>query len=235
MFLIRFTVLLALIIFSATGLFAQERLVDDQLWVNYALGVKTKSNWSYGGDVAWRSSLDNGHWNLFLVRPTAAYKINSTLKASAGAALFFTRFNELGDVYEYRLQQEISAKWPRFTVGHFMWRFRLDERWLNYEFQPTQFDLRGRLLAGFQTTDIVLANNQAIYALSLVEGFRSLNAEKPTVLLMNRDRIHVALGYRLSANLRIEVHYIWQMSVKPLLEDLETTERVIRIRLFHNL
>lgn len=208
--------------------------VDNQLWLNYSLNVQTQTPWSYGGDVGWRSSLNNAQWNQFLARPAVGYKINLTVKVAAATALFYTHFNELGDVYEFRLHQQITAEWPRFSFGYFKWRFRLDERWLNYEFQSNQFDLRARLLGSFQTRDLAISKNgQALYMLVLAEGFRSLNEEKPAIFLMNRDRIHLAMGVRINPNWHVELHYIWQMSVIPALDDLETTERILRLRVFH--
>jgi hypothetical protein len=233
---LRFTLVfgLSIVLIGSLDSYGQH-VVDDQLWVNYSLTVKHKNSWSFGGDMGWRRSLDLVNSDQFLIRPTVTYKINNTFKVAAATALFYTNFYHVGDVYEFRLHQEVTAKWPRFQFGHFMWRFRLDERWLHYDFQATQLDVRGRLLVGFQTRDFHILKKHAVYGLGMIEGFRTLNEEKPSVLLMNRDRFYAAMGYRFNNKWRLELHYIWQLSIIPLLENLETTERIIRIRVYHTL
>jgi hypothetical protein len=220
----------------ALGLGGNAQEVDNQLWFNYALTIKTQKPWSYGGDVGLRGFISNRDFNQILVRPTVSYKANRTFRLSAAVAYFAT-FN----VYEYnigefRLHQEISIKWPTFNNFYLFWRVRLDERWFFYENLPNNFNVRGRLLGGIQTRDLhPFKMKRAIYLQAMYEGFQTFDNQGAVEFFINNARIQAALGYRLSNSWRFEIRYIWQQSRFLESEGLQTSQHILRIRAFHTI
>lgn len=211
-------------------------MVDNQLWFNYALTINTETPWSYGGDVGLRGFISNRDFNQVLVRPVVNYNANKVVRLS-GAAAYFVSFNRYDyNIGEFRLHQEMNVKWPSFDNFFLFWRSRFEQRWFFYQNISNNFNLRGRLLGGIQTRDLFLLNlKNPIYLQAMYEGFQTIDEESALEFFINNARIHAALGYRLNNQWRFEIHYIWQQSRFLITEGLQTSQHVLRIRVFHTL
>ena len=217
---------------SAHSVKAQE--ADHQLWLNYALTVPVNSVWSYGGDIGIRGLVSNRNWNQIIVRPNVSYRFSNNLNLSAAMAVFNTFNKEDYNLFEYRIHQEVNAVWPRLKPLRLLYRFRAEQRWFFIDDEATQFDLRLRLLAGFQTKDIYLFDwKRPIYFIGLWEGFNTAGDENDYEVFVNQARVHIAFGHRVNKHFRYEVHYIMQRSRLFGVGDLLTEQHIFRIRFFH--
>jgi hypothetical protein len=206
------------------------------LWLNYAISVKTDSNFSYGGDVGLRGLITDRNWTQFLIRPAATYKINRTFNV-AGAVAVFQTFNRDGyNLAEFRTHQDFNARWPRLSVLSIYYRVRIEQRWFFYQNFPNDFDVRGRLLVGVQSKDFTwLGEKIPIYFHVIWEGFNTLTKDSAVEFYVNQSRLHFAFGQRISENFRYELHYIWQRSRQFSEDGLQTSQNVFRIRAFHTI
>jgi hypothetical protein len=234
--IVRYPIILFLILILNPVVKAQEEEVDFQLWLNHALTVQANQKLSYGGDIGFRGFISNEDWNQILIRPAVTYRFNYTFSA-AGAVAWFSTFNDKDEnINEFRIHQDFNAKWPDFGFVEFFYRLRIEQRWFFYETLPNDFDLRVRYLIGAESADINLFGPKApIYFQLIYEGFRTVNEESAFEILIDQSRLHVAMGQRISKRFRYELHYIWQKSRDGLVDGLELSQNVFRIRTFHTI
>ena len=228
--------LLSLLLLSlAETLLGQE--VDNQLWMNYSVKVKTASDISYGGDTGIRGVWSNYDWNQFLIRPTVNYKINRTFDAALAIALFQTWNVNYPNITEFRIHQDLSFEWPRTQWFSVFGRFRLEQRFFSYEADEfdDEFRVRARLLVGLQTQDLTwFGEKRPIFFQTLYEGFQTLG-EDDTDFFINRSRFHIAFGHRVAANWRYEIHFIRQGTRLYPEDELQVSQHIFRLRVFHTI
>lgn len=233
--LFTFLVVGFLIFQSEKSCFGQQ--VENQLWADYNLTVLINDKWTYGGDAGIRGLISNYDWNQLMIRPNIKYRFNYTFSTSPAIAIFSTFNKDAGNVHEFRIHQDFNAKWPDLGIVEFFCRVRLEQRFFFYENKniPNDFDLRLRGLVGMETADIKLfGSSKPIYFQFIVEGF-STNEQTAIEVFINQTRLHLAMGHRLSENLRYEIHYIRQAS-RLLVEDgLEASNNIFRLRFYHRL
>lgn len=224
----------SLLAYTILNVKAQE--IDNQLWINYALTVPVTTNFSYGGDAGFRGFISNKDWNQVLVRPTATYRWNRTF-AAAGAVALFSTFNKDDDnLYEFRIQQDFNVNWPDLSLLELFYRLRIEERFFFYESLPNNFNIRVRLLAGLETQDFRLGEGKRpFYFQIMFEGFRTVADDSSYEVFVNQTRADFSFGHRLSNSFRYEIHYIRQSSRLFADDGLETSQNILRIRLFHRL
>lgn len=209
--------------------------VDQQFWMNYSVSVPTSTKWSYGGDVGVRGLVSNYDWSQILIRPAATYRINSTFSAQGAIALFKTLNRKDNNLTEFRIHQDFNVKWPRWDAVSPFFRLRFEQRFMFYDDLPTNLVPRLRLLAGATTEDIDFINERRpIYFQWIIESF--INFDGSTVeQFINQARLHFAFGHKVAANVRYEIHYIWQRSRLFVSNGDGASQNVLRIRVFHRL
>lgn len=213
-----------------------QKIVDQQFWMNYAVSVQTKTNWSYGGDIGIRGLFSNYDWNQFLIRPAATYRINSTFSAQGAMALFKTLKNKDNNLAEFRMHQEFNIKWPKWDIVAPFFRLRLEERFFFYQDLPNEFNLRLRFLVGATTKDLTfLSEKRPIYFQSILEAFVNIGNEETIETFINQSRMHFAFGHKITASVRYEIHYIWQRSRLFFSDGNQSSQNIIRIRVFHRI
>jgi hypothetical protein len=215
--------------------FAQE--VDNQFWFDYTLIVPINNKWSYGGDIGLRGLVSNYDWNQTIIRPVVSYKINDVYGASPGIAWFRTINRYIGNVNEFRMHQDVTARWPDLGFVEFFYRVRVEERFFFFEDDQiaNRFNLRLRGLIGVESDDIyILEARRPIYFQSIFEGFITpdQNAEE---LFINQTRFHLAFGHRLSSDFRYELHYIRQGSRLYVDDGIDIGQNIYRLRFFHRI
>ncbi len=211
---------------------------DSQLWGDYNLTVPLTKNLTYGGDIGLRGFISNKDWNQVIIRPQIRYRWNQVFSV-AGAVASFVTFNvEDDNVFEYRMHQEATINWPDLGFVALFYRVRLEQRFFFYQSDSLQNEsnMRGRGLVGFETQDFRIgAGKRPFYFQGMWEGFQTAGEDSSYELFINQTRIHGVFGHRLSNLWRYEVQYIWQQSREYSEAGLETTQNVIRIRVFHRL
>ncbi len=224
---------IVILFYSLSG---KSQNVDNQLWINYGLTIPANKNLSYGGDIGIRGLISNQKWNQILIRPTATYRWNQTF-AAAGAVALFSTFNvDDENVYEFRIHQDFNVNWPNLSVLELFYRLRIEERFFFYESLPNSFNIRVRLLAGLETQDFRLGEGKRpFYFQIMFEGFRTVADDSSYEVFVNQTRADFSFGHRLSNSFRYEIHYIRQSSRLFADDGLETSQNILRIRLFHRL
>ncbi len=210
--------------------------VDFQTWTDFSLNVHLTNKSRLGGDAGIRGLVSSKDWNQFYIRPTYRYYFNQTVNVSTGAAFFYTVNNTLGNVSEFRLFQEIDLLWPNLTVVTFNNRFRLEERFFFYESQTktNDWNARGRYELYIESRDFnLLQFLHNIYLLASLEYFLPFN-NSATELFINRNRLVLGFGQRISARFRYDLQYIWQKSREFSDEGFKTNENILRLRLHYD-
>jgi len=208
--------------------------VDNQFWGNYTLNIKVNEKFSYGGDTGIRGFISNQDWNQILIRPTVDYKFNDKFSIAGAIALFATFNNYDYNVHEFRIHQDFNFKGPKFGWFNLFWRLRIEERFFRFPNETNKSNIRGRLLGGIQTKDITLfGDKRPIYFLGIWEGFNTLGEDSADEFYINQSRLHAGFGHKISPHFRYELHYIWQRSRLLVSDGLQTSQHIIRIRLFH--
>lgn len=205
------------------------------LWSDYNL-VIVKNSFLFGGDVGVRGLLTDPGFNQFVFRPTMWYKANPTFTFGAGAGLFSSILSNGFNYHEFRLQQEVTAKWPNFSWGSMITRLRIDERYFFYnnEVGGNEFNGRIRPMIGIKTKAFDIFNcEKPIYFQTHWEGFQNFDEAAITEILVNNTRLYLSFGQQISKGFKYEIHYIWQQS--GLFNDfgINTQQHIIRLRIFH--
>ena len=227
--------LFSALVLSPSYLISQE--IDNQLWMNYSVKVKTASDFSYGGDTGIRGVWSNYNWNQFLIRPTVNYKINRTFDAALAVALFQTWNKNYPNITEFRIHQDLSFEWPRTEWFSVFGRVRLEERFFSYQNEELkdEFRVRGRLLLGIQTQDLTwFGEKRPIFFQTLYEGFQTFGNDD-TDFFINQSRFHIAFGHRVASNWRYEIHFIRQGTRLYPQNELSVNQHIFRLRVFHTI
>jgi hypothetical protein len=216
---------------------AQE--VENQLWLNYALNIRPKPSFSYGGDIGLRGLISSEDWNQYLIRPSVTYRFSQVVSASAAMAYFGTvnkgNDNNSG---EFRLHQEVRVNWPDLNILNVFYRIRVEQRWFSYqsEDEANEFRFRVRYLIGLESADIRLfGGDKPVYLQAILEGFETLSDKNASETFINRIRTYVVFGHRISEYFHYELQYINQQSRKLSDTGLETSENIFRLRAYHRI
>jgi hypothetical protein len=211
--------------------------IDHQFWMNYALSIPINEQLSWGGDLGVRGLGTNKNWNQLLIRPTISYKFKKPISI-AGAMAWFGTFNiDKNNISEFRIHQDFNAKWPDFGMIEFFYRIRLEQRFFFYQNElPNASRVRVRALIGIETQDLKwFGAKRPIYFQSILEGFKTLDKNEALEVFINQNRLHIAIGHRISNSFRYELHYIAQRAKLFSAEGTSVDHNIYRIRLIHRL
>ena len=229
-----------LLLCYATPSAAQDDVIQEEefreFWTDISLLFPISEKINIGGDAGIRGTFTNNVWRQFYIRPQIHYELLPLLSLTGGIASFNTFNDDIGNVYEFRIFQDADLSWPKFKWVGIFHRLRLEQRFLNYQDDiESDFSFRGRYLIGGRSTNFSLFGGEKdFFGMAMFEPFFPLGKDV-TEVLANRTRWYVALGYKVSENLRIELHYIAQRSNLLSIDDLKTTESIFRFRVFQKL
>ena len=218
---------------------AQETDSEFQLWINYSLNIPAPvhKKWTLGGDAGIRGLLSNSDWTQILIRPTLKYKLNPIFSFAAGVATFMAWDPTISNTFEFRLFQDANMKWPNFGPVFMIHRVRFEQRFFFYQSSalPNDSYIRPRYLVGLETTNFKLFGSKPEwYIQSLVEFFGALG-DASVETFVNNQRIHFALGNRISDLLRCELHYIWQRSWEIEEDGFQVSHNILRFRFYQTI
>jgi len=222
------------ILVSPSAIKAQE--VDHQLWLNYVLSVPVNANLSWGGDAGFRSSIGNRDWNQVLIRPKVTYRFNPTWGVAGAVASFNTLNKSDQNVSEFRIHQDLNVFWPELSFLSVHFRLRIEERWFFYEDMSNDFKVRARYFIRGRSPDFLFfGGERPVYFQGSWEGFRTLANESAVEVFIDRSRVSLVFGHRISGSFRYELHYISQRSRQFTDSGLEVSQNIYRLRLFQRL
>ena len=221
---------------SMSALKAQNEAVDNQLWMDYSNTQLLSDKLSIGGDLGIRGFVSNYDWNQFYIRPTVTYRTSYNLSLSGALAYFYTNNKSVSNINEFRAHQQARFKWPDLGVIELFYRVRLEQRFFNYsEELANEFNNRIRLLVGLESMDFSwFGPKSPIYFTGTIEGFKTLRDENSSETFINRFRLDLAFGHRVSDRFRYEIHYIGQQSKLFKRDGSDTNQNIFRIRFMHS-
>lgn len=210
--------------------------IDEQLWMDYNYTVPLSEKFLLVGNAGIRGLISNVDWNQFIVRPGARYMMNESFNISSSLALFSTFNKDLPNVHEFRFTLDFNAEGPDLLYVIPLYRLRFENRSFFYDSIPNENRWRGRLLVGLESMDIkTFREDRFIYLQGFWEGFQTLDQEEAPEFFVNRARVHAVFGHKLSRKFRYEIQYIWQRSRQFEGDDLQSTQNVIRLRVYHRM
>jgi len=211
---------------------------------NLTVPVPNTNKFTYGGDAGYRRGGDTGllgffsqtDFNQVIIRPTARYRFNQVINVGGGIAGFMTFNKDIGNIYEFRMQEEVNVRWPDLSVVAFYYRVRFDQRFFNFEDLDNERTGRVRYLFGIESEDIrTFGQKRPIYFEFFVEGFKTLGRFSIDDTFVNQIRLTAIFGHRITNFIRYEIHYFNQKQRGAMDTSFETTEHILRLRLFHRL
>lgn len=219
---------------------------DNQLWTDYNLTVPVPSTnkFTYGGDAGWRRGGDTGiqgfistaDFNQIIVRPTARYRFSQMINVGGGVAGFFTFNNGAENIYEFRIQEEVNVRWPDLSFLALFYRVRFDQRFFYVDNGPNEQTGRVRYLVGMESEDYRLGEGRRPFFFEFfLEGFKTLGRFSIEDTFVNQIRWTGIFGHRITGLIRYEIHYINQQQRGELDSTFETTQHILRLRLFHRI
>jgi hypothetical protein len=230
-----------LIIFCCTTLFAYGQnedtlIIYNQLWTDFNLDVQVNEKWSYGGDLGYRTQLDDETWSQIIVRPIFNYDHSKSWTFGGGIGSFNTIGDSIVNTYELRFQGEAVFHWPRLTNVSFKQRIRMDQRNYWFEGGGNAWEIRGRYYVGAvsRNFDFLRLPLQSYYFACSAEFFTPVfkESEEPTEYLVNSSRLTLIAGIWIHTDWKFEFDYTWQRGRILDLDEFQTSEHLIRLRLF---
>lgn len=205
-----------------------------QDWTDLTTIYHISEKWVYSGDYGIRGLSSSDEWTTFYIRPTIRYLTSLRSDVRAGVAWFHTSEELLETTNEVRLHQQGNLKWPNLNDWILKHMVRFEERFFFYKNLENSFSARARYRIGLETPDLrILGMKNNLYAVTSLELFVPLG-DQSVERFVNSNRIVAGLGYRTKGQLKFELHYIWQNSGNYDKDGLQTTENVLRLRIFLN-
>ncbi len=214
---------------------AAENIVDRQLWVDYNYHATVSDKISLVGDVGLRGFISNYDWNQVYIRPGIKWDIRPYFGLAGSVAGFFTFNRNNADFYEFRVTLDALAKWPDLKVLNVSYRLRFENRTFIFQKSGTVDNTwRARFLISLNSKKFhVFSQKRAIYFQAQYEPFMNLGHLKGSDVFIKQTRIYAIFGHRISKAFGYDLQYIWQHARLSGVDDLEITENMIRIRLYH--
>jgi hypothetical protein len=209
-----------------------------QTWFDVTTIHKFADNWRYDGDQGIRGVLSQSDFTLFYIRPSVRYRVKPWFTVHGGIR-FFKVFDIVGEnTFEIGPWQGLRFTWPqlgRWAVSHY---FRLEEQmiWQTTVERVFNFNLRARYQLGLRSPNYDILFNNGLYLLTSAELFWNLK-ETFTTNFVNRVRVVLGAGTKVTDSLRVELHYTLQdgKSVEDNIfqNPFDSEEHILRLRLFY--
>lgn len=207
-----------------------------EIWADLTLSKSLNEKWTIGGDIGYRAALNNTNWRQYYIRPNINYKVLPFFNLTMGVGSFNTVNDEIDNTNEFRIYQDGNFRGPKLGPFNILHRIRLEQRFFSFgdDTLDNEFSFRGRYLIGTRTDKFSLGGEKDWTAYVSLEPFFPLGKDI-SELLANNFRWDAALSYHVTAQFRIELHYILQTSEIFSNSDVKVIENIFRIRLFQKL
>ena len=208
-----------------------------QVWLDYNHKEFIKPNLTVGGDGGFRADVTNGNWYAVYIRPRIAYRVNKVFTIGGGLAYYYNWNEHTINNSEFRIEQQVIAKWPSFKKFHFENRLRIDERYFNYQESneisiPDKWSarLRYRLMAktNYFNVSSKIGN---VYVLLGAETFVPFESNQSGSYVL-RERIVLGFGQLLPKGRRYEVDFMWQGALNPDPGSAKSNLWILRLRFY---
>ena len=119
--------------------YAQDDIIDHQLWFDVIPHFEINNRLEYFGDMSYRTSTSGDKFRRFVLKPTVSYHWTYELDLIGGLGLFLTSVKEDYNTVELRPYQGVRLNWPKIWRMNFKHRGLVEERllWSNEgDFDP---------------------------------------------------------------------------------------------------
>ena len=199
---------------SLTSFFAQKQ-IDEQLhgWVVYQGNHKLNSHFDLHTEYQWRRADGFNDWQQSLTRIGLDYKLNPNCTISGGYAWIvsypYGAQPIASKTNENRLWQQVVFKQ---TIGElqFQHRYRLEQRWIDTLFRQR---IRYRAQCIIPLQKHYIGQGKGLFLNVNDEVFLGFGKGIGKNIL-DQNRLILALGYKFSPNLNIQMGYMNQFVIK---------------------
>lgn len=228
-----FSLLAALFLITASS--TAQTVNQNSGWLFLLNNTKISDKWGAYVDVQVRSADDWKNVRNFLFRPGVTYYANSNNEFTLGYLLNQTFLHTDGasdnTLTEHRIWEQYVYKQKLSTIG-VSHRFRLEQRFIE---RAGNNDLFSQRLRYFVRFILPLQKNkqtftEGLYAALQNELFFNLqNKDQLNKKLFDQNRAYLALGYRASKKLDLEIGYLNQ-AIKGLSNN--TVNNVVQLAIY---
>ncbi len=199
---------------SLTSFFAQKQ-IDEQLhgWVVYQGNHKLNSHFDLHTEYQWRRADGFNDWQQSLTRIGLDYKLNPSVTVSGGYGWIvsypYGAQPIASKTNEHRLWQQVVFKQ---TIGElqFQHRYRIEQRWIDTLFRQ-RIRYRAQCIIPLQKRYI--GQGKGLFLNVNDEVFLGFGKGIGKNIL-DQNRLILALGYKFSPNLNIQMGYMNQFVIK---------------------
>ena len=123
-------VIIAFQTFKLTYSYAQEEIVDHQLWFDFIPHFEINNRLEYYGDVSYRTSVSGEEFRKIGLRPSIRYHWTYEVDLIGGIGIFGTQESDNYKTFELRPYKDLRLSWPRIWRMNFKHRAMIEERFL---------------------------------------------------------------------------------------------------------
>lgn len=228
------SLLIAKLFFLCVSAYAQEEIVDNQLWFDVVPHFEINERAEFYGDGSYRTSISGDKFNRLMVRPSIRFHWTYELDLIGGLGLILTGEEEDYKTVELRPYQGIRLNWPKIWRMNFKFRGLIEERLIwnnNNEFDPN-LRLRLRIKTNLPINKPSM-DYKAVYIPLSYEVFGNVG---PAVVerYQNQSRAKIGLGYVFSEKWMGEFEFAAQRSRSTSDDDSILYDRIFRFKLIMN-
>ena len=223
-------------IFLSTASYAQsenERLIDNQIWMDYYSYFYFKPNLQYYGDVGVRSVLQDWNWFMAYIRPSIRWKKHDLWELHGGIGFFKTFNVDTANTFEIRPWQGVRINWPGWKPVKFNHYFRVEQR-MNFITDNWELEANLRFRYRFGTNILLLTINEEsrLNLPAYFEFFLDVG-QQISEQFSNRTRLGIGLAYRMNNKWTFEFHWVAQNSRTGSDQQFKTSDRLLQLKVRH--
>ena len=226
-----FVLLISLQVFSQQD---DEKIITNQLWVDYYQYFYFKPKWEYYGDAGYRSLTKDFSWQMIHFRPSVRYIPSDLWEARGGIGLFQTFNKDVVNTFEIRPWQGAIIMWPTFKSFLFSHYFRVEERIVLPAGYAAEFNLRLRYQIKLKINIYKSPRNSLLYIPLYAEWFLDVGEEIHETF-SNRARYAIGLAYQTQKNWVFEFYFVRQNSRSSYDGGIETADHLFQFKLRRHL
>lgn len=213
---------------------AQQKIIDNQLWVDVNPHIEINKRWEYFGDISYRTILGESKFSRFVFRPSVQFHWTYELDLIGGVGLFLTWEERNYSTVELRPYQGAKVNWPSVWRFNFKHRVLVEERllWNNLGVFEPNFRFRYRLKTKFPINKPNVGY-KTIYLPLSYEIFGN-TGDEDVELFRNQARAVVGLGYVFSHRWIAEFEFTFQRSRSNIDDDYKLSDRIFRFKLIYD-
>ena len=110
--------------------YAQDDIIDHQVWFDVIPHFEINNRLEYFGDMSYRTSTSGDKFRRFVLKPMVRYHWTYELDLIGGLGLFLTGEEENYNTVELRPYQGVRLNWPKIWRMNFKHRGLVEERLL---------------------------------------------------------------------------------------------------------